>query len=77
MVHTFAGSQEVFIAAEALCEAFQQSAALVTQCCDTGDAGIWAMEDSIEFQSVGLELLNAVTGNYFHRFSLLSRWDWV
>lgn len=60
----FAGSQAVFVAAEALCDAVQQAESLVHQCCETGasEGSIWPLEDAIEFQSVALELLNAVSG---------------
>lgn len=55
------GSQSLFLAGEAVVGAIQQAEDLARQCVDTGAARIWPMEDAIEFQSVAVELLDAVT----------------
>jgi len=58
-----AGSQSVFLAAETAAQAAQQAETLLAQCADTIQAAeIWALEDAVEFQSVALELLNAMSG---------------
>ena len=55
------GSQEVFLVAEAFCGAFQGAESLMRQVGQTGAARIWPLEDAVEFQSVALELYNAVS----------------
>jgi len=60
------GNEAVFLAGEALCAALQQAESLARQCAETkGKARIWPLEDAVEFQSVALELLNAVSSMYY------------
>ncbi|KAL4525450.1 hypothetical protein Ndes2437A_g03911 [Nannochloris sp. 'desiccata'] len=54
------GSEDMFIAVEAVLQGLQQAASLVQQCSSTSAGRIWPMEDAVEFQSVALELLNAM-----------------
>jgi hypothetical protein len=54
------GSEDMFIAVEGVLQALQQAASLVHQCSSTSAGRIWPMEDAVAFQSVGLELLNAM-----------------
>jgi len=54
------GSEKMFIAVEAVLQALQQAASLVQLCSSTSAGKIWPMEDAVAFQSVALELLNAM-----------------
>ena len=74
------GSEGMFLAVEAVLTALQQAQSLVKQCCSTSAGRIWPLEDAVEFQSVAIELLNAVSSKlcfmYFKNgsrlFSVLS-----
>lgn len=61
------GSESMFLAAEAVLAALQQAQSLVKQCCSTSAARIWPLEDAIEFQSVALELYNAISSEFVTR----------
>lgn len=55
------GSEALFMAGDATVNALQQAQDLTRQCADSDPARIWPMEDAVEFQSVSLELLEAMT----------------
>lgn len=57
-------SEALFLALEATAAALTQAASLVRQCAATTAARIWPLEDSIEFQSVGLALLESISSAY-------------
>jgi hypothetical protein len=59
-----AGSEQLYLAIEAQAAALAQAASLVRQCAATTAARIWPLEDSIEFQSVALALLEAVSSTF-------------
>ena len=58
------GSESMFLGAEAVLDSLKQAEALARQCKSSSAAIIWPLEDAVEFQSVALEMRNAVSRTF-------------
>eukprot|EP00887_Chlorella_sp_A99_P007340 scaffold2.g7340.t1 len=56
------GSKALFLGLEAIVSALQQAEQLGRQCSRTAPGSVWPLEDAVEFQAAGQELLNATAG---------------
>lgn len=57
------GSEALFMAGDSICSALQAVQKLLNQSAHTGSAMIWPLEDSVEFQAVARDLLDATSSN--------------